>query len=81
MAEGNSPSQEKIVEMKKLERPRTFRDLRMVVGMFGFYSQFIPFFEAKIEPFRRLTRRKDLQDIMKERRRIKKDNSIIPPPE
>ena len=48
LAEGNSPSQEKIVEMKKLERPRTFRDLRMVVGMFGFYYQFIPFFEAKI---------------------------------
>ena len=51
LAEGNSPSQQKIVEMKKLEQPRTFRDLIMVVGMFGFYYQFIPFFEAKIELF------------------------------
>ena len=41
LAKGNSPSQEKIVEMKKLERPRTFRDLIIVVEMFNFYSQFI----------------------------------------
>ena len=36
----------------KLERPNTWGDLHMLIGLFGFYSQFLTPYELDIRPWR-----------------------------
>ena len=39
---GTQPAQYKNEAFSKLERPNTWGDLHMLIGIFGFYSQFLP---------------------------------------
>lgn len=56
MDDGNCPAQSKANGFCALGRPATFTDLRMLIGMFGFYALWIPFFEWKVKPWRVLLR-------------------------
>ena len=52
--EGNSPARSKNEAIMNLERPRLFTDLRMLVGTIGFYRDWIPLYETRISPWRRI---------------------------
>jgi len=49
--DGNAPASSKNKAFKGLVRPKTFSDLRMLIGMFGFYTMWIPWFEPRINPW------------------------------
>ena len=49
---GTQPAHSKNESFAKLERPNTWGDLSMVIGLFGFYSQFFPLYELYIRPWR-----------------------------
>jgi hypothetical protein len=53
---GNSPARSKFDAFKRLQPPHTWTDLRMVIGMFGFYQQYLELFEVRLAPFRELQR-------------------------
>ena len=52
--DGNSPAQSKFPAFEKLPPPETWADLRILIGMFGFYQEFIPLFQTRIAPWRKL---------------------------
>ena len=41
---GNSPARSKFPAFEKLPQPETWADLQILIGMFGFYQEFIPLF-------------------------------------
>ena len=49
---GTQPVQSKNEAFAKLERLITWGDLRMIIGIFGFYSQFFPLYELDIRTWR-----------------------------
>ena len=49
---GNSPAHSKDETFSKLDRPRSWTDLRMIIGMFGFYANWLPLYEITIGPWR-----------------------------
>ena len=51
---GNSPARSKFPAFEKLPPPETWADLRILIGMFGFYQEFIPLFQTRIAPWRKL---------------------------
>lgn len=51
---GNSPARSKFAAFEKLERPATWADLRMLIGVFGFYSKHLPLYELCITPWRQV---------------------------
>ena len=55
--DGNSPAASKFAAFKRIPRPETWADLRMIIGMFGFYSAWIQNFEVRIKPWRSLQKR------------------------
>lgn len=48
MAQGNSPAQSKFEQVWGLQPPTSIADWRMLVGFFGFYCQWIPWYEERI---------------------------------
>ena len=50
-AGGTQPVQFKNYDFSKLELPNTWGDLRMLIGVFGFYIQFLPLYELDIRPW------------------------------
>ena len=55
--DGNAPARSKSEAFRKLGRPQTWSDLRMLVGTFGFYQHWLYNYELRIQPFRRLQRK------------------------
>ena len=53
---GNSPAEDKMQGFVDLPGPRTFYDLRLLIGLFGFYREWLPCFELQINPFRDILR-------------------------
>ena len=51
-AVGTQPAQSKNQAFEKIERPNTWRDLRMLIGVFGFYNPFLPLYNLYIRPWR-----------------------------
>ena len=51
-AKGNSPAKSKFEAFTKLEPPKTFTDLNMLIGCFGFYHEHIPLYETRIKRWR-----------------------------
>ena len=51
-AGGTQPAQSKNKAFVKLERQNTWEYLSMLIGLFGFYSQFLPLYELYIRPWR-----------------------------
>ena len=49
---GNSPAKSKFEAFKKLGPPRTFTDLNMLIGCFGFYQEHLPLYEVRIKRWR-----------------------------
>ena len=49
---GTQPAQSKNEAFDKLEKPNTWGDFRMLVGIFGLYSQFLPLYKLDIRPWR-----------------------------
>jgi hypothetical protein len=47
-AKGNAPAASKYAAIQALGHPLSFGDLHMLVGLFGFYSRWIPWFECWI---------------------------------
>ena len=45
---GNLPTKDKHAAFWAIKQPHTFADLRMLIGMFGFYSRWIPNYEIRI---------------------------------
>ena len=56
-AGGTKPAQSKSDTFAKLGKPHTWGDLRMIIGMFGFYSKFLPLYELDIKPWRHILSR------------------------
>ena len=53
MAAGRTqPAHSKNEAIAKIERPNTWGYLRMLIGIFGFYIQFLPIYELDIIPWR-----------------------------
>jgi hypothetical protein len=50
--EGNKPAQSKEEAFRTMTRPLTFTDLRMIIGMHGFYQNHMPLFEWRIRRWR-----------------------------
>ncbi len=46
--QGNLPTKDKHTAFRAIKQPHTFADLRMLIGMFGFYSRWIPNYEIRI---------------------------------
>ena len=44
------PAQSKNEAFSELEQPNKWQDLRMLIGIFGFYIQFLPLYELDIRP-------------------------------
>ena len=57
LPEGNALAKSKNDAFRNLGRPNSYHDLRSLIGMIGFYSNWIPFFELRILPWRRLMRK------------------------
>ena len=51
---GNSPARSKFPAFEKLPAPETWADLRILIGMFGSYQEFIPLFQTRKAPWRKL---------------------------
>ncbi|CAJ1946484.1 unnamed protein product, partial [Cylindrotheca closterium] len=49
---GNTPAQSKYSTIKKLCPPASYLDIQMINGLFGWYSQWIPHLEEKIQRWR-----------------------------
>ena len=49
---GNLPTKDKHAAFRAIKPPHTFADLHMLIGMFGFYSQWLPNYEIRIEHWR-----------------------------
>ena len=58
LPEGNSPASSKFEAIQKLARPMTFGDLHMLIGLFGFYSKWIPWYEDLSAPWRAVIKKK-----------------------
>ncbi len=52
LATGNAPAESKYHAIEKLTRPILFTDLRMLIGMLGFYQKWLPLYETRIIPWR-----------------------------
>jgi hypothetical protein len=52
--EGIKPSKEKTDVLQKMPAPKDFKELRSVLGMFGFYQKFIPDYANIVAPLRDL---------------------------
>jgi len=50
--QGNAPASSKFEAFKKLGQPKTFTDLNMLIGCFGFYQEHLPLFEIRIKRWR-----------------------------
>ena len=54
LTEGKPSTQSQYSICANLPCPTTWSDLRMVIGMFGFYSQWLQTYEVRIHPWREL---------------------------
>jgi hypothetical protein len=59
-AAGNSPALSKFAAFESLPAPKTWSELRMIVGMFGFYQGWIERYELRIAPYRRIQARQPM---------------------
>ena len=50
--QGNSPAKSKFEAFQKLGPPKTFTDLNMLIGCFGFYQEHLPLYEVRIKRWR-----------------------------
>ena len=66
LPDGNAPAQSKYKAIRELGRPILFGDLRMLIGFFGFYAKWIPWYEEKIGPWREVLKKKPPVDVDKE---------------
>lgn len=54
MLEGNAPAQSKFENFRRLAKPHLFGDLRTLIGVFGFYRNFLEWFEVRVSPWRKI---------------------------
>jgi hypothetical protein len=54
LSQGNTPAKSKDEAFQKMTYPRSYTDLRGFIGFVGFYQEFIPLYEVRIDPFRKL---------------------------
>jgi hypothetical protein len=52
LSEGNRPAKSKDEAFEKLEPPKSYSDLRALIGFFGFYQEWIPLYEFRLGPWR-----------------------------
>ena len=51
---GNSPAESKFDGFRCLTKPHLFGDLQMLIGFFGFYQQFLEWFEQHVIPWHKI---------------------------
>ena len=54
---GNAPAHAKNKAIQDLTRPVTFTDLRLLIGLLGFYRNWIPLYETRIAPWRKILKK------------------------
>jgi hypothetical protein len=54
LKDGNCPVEAKNEAITNLQKPILFTDLRMLIGFIGFYRNWIPLFETRVSPWRRI---------------------------
>ena len=58
LPEGNAPASSKYAAIRELSKPILFGDLHMLIGLFGFYYRWIPWYEDIIAPWRKVLKKK-----------------------
>jgi hypothetical protein len=71
LASGNSPAQSKYESISKLPPPALFSDLRMFIGLLGFYAAWIPLYETRITRWRDYIKKKPPVNTPKETEQAK----------
>ena len=61
---GNAPAESKNKAIKTLGRPVTFTDLRLLIGLLGFYRNWIPLYETRIAPWRKILKKQPATGTM-----------------
>ena len=79
LREGNAPAKSKYGAIMKLKKPILFGDLRMLIGFFGFYSRWIPWYEERIGPWREVIKKKPPVDVSKDEEALLMANLWQPP--
>ena len=51
-AKGNAPAASKFKAFERIQAPKLFTDLNMLIGCFGFYQEHLPLFEVRIKRWR-----------------------------
>jgi hypothetical protein len=54
LKEGNCPAETKNDTITNLKRPTLFTDLRMLIGFIGFYRNWMPLYETRLNPWRHI---------------------------
>jgi hypothetical protein len=70
---GNSPASSKYNAIEQLTRPLTNRDLHMLIGLFGFYLKWIPWYEEWIAHWRYILSKKPPVHVSKQEEADKMD--------
>ena len=67
LPEGNAPAKAKNKTILQVTQPKLFADLSLLIGLFGFYRNWIPLYETRIRPWRRIMKRRPgMGDLTKE---------------
>ena len=56
--DGYTPNQKKVQAIVEKQRPKTMKELRGLIGMFGFYAKFIPHYTELMRPLHHLLKEK-----------------------
>ena len=56
--DGYSPKQKKVQAILEKQKPKTMKELRGLIGMFGFYAKFIPHYTELMRPLHHLLKEK-----------------------
>ena len=62
---GNAPAQAKNKAIQNLTRPVTFTDLRLLIGLLGFYRNWIPLYKTRIAPWRKILKKQPVTGTAK----------------
>jgi hypothetical protein len=69
--DGNSPASSKYTAIRNLKPPKLFSDLRMFIGLLGFYAQRLPYYEERIAQWREYIKQKPPPNTSKEEEHAK----------
>jgi hypothetical protein len=74
-ADGNAPAKAKSTAFEQLSKPKTFTDLNMLIGCFGFYQEHLPLYEVRIKRWRQTQKLRPPPGTAKDKERLILDSA------